>query len=114
MRWTISILPLVALGFSVTGCAAVRAHQTAETEQVLAAAGLQVQPADTPEKVARYLRDGQSQYVYADPETCRCLYVGDEKRYQRYQELSLQKQLNDERMSAARQNYWGIFGPWYW
>jgi hypothetical protein len=125
MRWTISILPLVALGFSVTGCAAVRAHQTAETEQVLAAAGFQVQPADTPEKVAhlqtltpkkvaRYLRDGQPQYVYADPETCRCLYVGDEKGYQRYQELSLQKQLIDERMSAARQNYWGIFGPWYW
>ena len=125
MRWAISILPLVALGFSVTGCAAVRAHQTAETEQVLAAAGLQVQPADTPgkvahlqtltpKKVARYLRDGQPQYVYADPETCRCLYVGDEKRYQRYQELSLQKHLNDERMSAARQNYWGIFGPWYW
>ena len=125
MRWTISILPLLALGFSVTGCAAVLAHQTAETEQVLAAAGFQVQPADTPgkvahlqtltpKKVARYLRDGQPQYVYADPETCRCLYVGDEKRYQRYQELSLQKQLNDERMSAARQNYWGIFGPWYW
>jgi hypothetical protein len=124
-RWTIPILALVALGLSVTGCAAIRAHQTAETEQVLAAAGFQVQPADTPEelahlqtltprKVVRYVRDGQQQYVYADPETCRCFYMGDEQRYQRYQELSLQKQLNDERMSAARQNYWGIFGPWYW
>ena len=125
MRWTALILPLVALSLSVTGCAAIRAHQTAQTEQVLAAAGFQVEPADTPEKLAhlqtltprkvvRDMRDGQPQYVYADPETCRCLYVGDEKRYQRYQELSLQKQLNDERMSAARQNYWGIFGPWYW
>src|SRR5229473_7431238 len=116
MRWTIPILPLVvALGLSVTGCAAIRAHQTAETEQVLAAAGFQVEPADTPEKLAHLqtltprkvvqdMRDGQPQYVYADPETCKCLYVGDEKRYQRYQELSLQKQLNDERMSAARQN----------
>ena len=53
MRWTIPILPLVvALGLSVTGCATIRAHQTAETEQVLAAAGFQVEPADTPEKLA--------------------------------------------------------------
>src|SRR5216684_4100564 len=64
MRWTIPILPLVvALGLSVTGCASIRAHQTAETEQVLAAAGFQVEPADTPEKLARDVRDGQPQYV---------------------------------------------------
>jgi hypothetical protein len=130
MRWTTPILPLVALGLSVTGCAAIRAHQTVETEQVLAAAGFQVKPADTPEKLAhlqtltprkvvRYTRDGQPQYVYADPETCKCLYVGDEQRYQKYQELSLQKQIADEQMSAAQTNWdasmnWGAWGPWGW
>src|SRR6266851_9699597 len=31
-RWAIPMLALVALGLSVTGCAAIRAHQTAETE----------------------------------------------------------------------------------
>ena len=83
------ILPLIALSLSVTGCAAIRTHQTAETEQVLAAAGFQVKPADTPEKLAhlqtltprkvvRYTRDGQLQYAYADPDTCKCVYVGDE------------------------------------
>jgi len=130
MRWTKPILPLVALGLSVTGCAAIRAHQTVETEQVLAAAGFQVKPADTPEKLAhlqtltprkvvRYARDGQTQYVYADPETCKCLYVGDEQRYQKYQELSLQKKIADEQMSAAQTNWdasmnWGAWGPWGW
>ena len=130
MRWTTPILPLVALGLSVTGCAAIRAHQTVETEQVLAAAGFQMKPADTPEKfahlqtltprkVVRYTRDGQPQYVYADPETCKCLYVGDEQRYQKYQELSLQKQIADEQMSAAQTNWdasmnWGAWGPWGW
>ena len=115
MRWTKPILPLVALGLSVTGCAAIRAHQTVETEQVLAAAGFQVKPADTPEKLAhlqtltprkvvRYTRDGQVHYVYADPETCTCLYVGDEQRYQKYRELSLQKQIADEQLSAAQAN----------
>ena len=130
MRWTKPILPLVALGLSVTGCAAIRAHQTVETEQVLAAAGFQVKPADTPEKLAhlqtltprklvRYTRDGQPQYVYADPETCKCLYIGDEQRYQKYQELSLQKKIADEQMSAAQTNWdasmnWGAWGPLGW
>lgn len=130
MRWTTPIIFLVALGLSVTGCAAIRAHQTVETEQILAAAGFQVKAADTPEKLAhlqtltprklvRYTRDGQPQYVYADPETCKCLYVGDEQRYQKYQELSLQKQIADEQRSAAQTNWdasmnWGASGPWGW
>ena len=124
LRWTTLILPLVALSLSVTGCAAIRAHQTAETEQILAAAGFQVEPADTPEKLAhlqtltprkvvRDTRDGQPEYVYADPERCKCVYVGDEKRYQRYQELSLQKQIADEQLSEER-TYWGPWGPWGW
>ena len=113
----------------MTGCATIRAHQTAETEQVLAAAGFQVEPADTPEKLAhlqtltprkvvRDVRDGQPEYVYADPQTCKCLYVGDEQRYQKFQELSLQKKIADEQRSAARanweasMNWWG--GPWGW
>ena len=73
----------------------------------------------TPWRVVRYTRDGQPQYVYADPETCKCLYVGDEQRYQKYQELSLKKQIADEQMSAAETNWdasinWGAWGPWGW
>jgi hypothetical protein len=128
MRWRTAILPLVVLGLSLTGCAAIRAHRTAETEQVLVAAGFQMKPADTPAKLAhlqtltprkvvRYTRDGQVHYVYADPETCTCLYVGDEQRYQKYQELSLQKQIADEQMSAAQANLdasmsWDAWDPW--
>jgi len=130
MRWTTLILPLVALGLSVTGCATIRAHQTAETEQILAAAGFQVKLADTPEKLAhlqtltprkvvRQVRDGQPQYVYADPETCKCVYVGDEQRYQKFQELSLQKKIADEQMSEALANWdasmgWEGWGRWGW
>ncbi len=71
-----------------------------------------------PRKVVRDVRDGQPQYVYADPQTCKCLYVGDEQRYQKFQELSLQKKIADEQRSAARanweasMNWWG--GPWGW
>jgi hypothetical protein len=46
------------------------------------------------------------------------LYVGDEQRYQKFQELSLQKKIADEQLSAARaswdasMNWWG--GAWGW
>jgi hypothetical protein len=129
-RWTTLMLALVALGVSVTGCTAIRAHQTAETEQILVAAGFNVKSADTPEKLAhlqtltprkvvRYSRVGQTQYVYADPETCKCLYVGDEQSYQKYQKLSLQKKIADEQLSAAQANWdasmdWEGWGPWGW
>lgn len=129
IRWTTGILPLVALGLGVTGCATIRAHQAVETEQILDAAGFQVKPADTPEelarlqtqtprKVVRDVRDGQPRYVYADPETCKCSYVGDEQSYQKFQELKLQKRIADEQMSAAHanweasMNWWGT--PWGW
>jgi hypothetical protein len=130
IRSTRLILPLLALGLGMTGCAAIRARQAAETEQVLAAAGFRMKPADTPEKLAhlqtltprkvvRYTRDDQPQYVYADPDTCKCIYVGDEKGYQKYQELSLQKQIADEQLAAAQANRdasmnWGLWGPWGW
>jgi hypothetical protein len=48
------------------------------------------------------------------------LYVGDEQRYQKFQELSLQKKIADEQMSAAQanrdasMNWWGSWGPWGW
>jgi hypothetical protein len=130
IRSTRLILPLLALGLGMTGCAAIRARQAAETEQVLAAAGFRMKPADTPEKLAhlqtltprkvvRYTRDAQPHYVYADPDTCKCMYVGDEQGYQKYQELCLQKQIADEQLAAAQANRdasmnWGLWGPWGW
>jgi hypothetical protein len=45
--------------------------------------------------------------------------VGDQQSYQKYQALSLQKQIADERLAAAQANRdasmnWGILGPWGW
>ena len=129
-RWTRPILPIILVGLAATGCATIRAHQAAESEQVLSAAGFVMKPADTPERLAelqklaprtvvRHVRDGQARYVYADPDTCKCLYVGDERQFQKYQELSLQKKIADEQLSAAEANRdasldWGMRGPWWW
>lgn len=129
-RWTGPILPLILAGLAIGGCASIRARQTAQTEQILSAAGFVMRSADTPDrlaelqkvqprKVVRYVRDGQTQYVYADPYTCRCLYEGNEQQYQKYQALSLQKKIADEQLGAAEANQdaslnWGLSGPWWW
>jgi hypothetical protein len=100
MSRKVVLVIVLALGFS--GCAAIRTNQTHWTEQLLTAAGFRVEPAGTaeerarlqalrPRKVVQEERDGERRYVYADPEGCTCLYVGNEQQYQKYQKLKIQK-----------------------
>lgn len=123
-RWIIGLAAgLLALG----GCATASQRPFA-TENVLSAAGFQMQLPDTPARLAslrtlpprRVLprtRDGHVEYVYADPTRCGCLYVGTEAQYQQYRRYTLEKQLADERLDAARTygyglDTWGEWGPW--
>jgi hypothetical protein len=122
IRCAASILAFTALALAATGCAAIRAHEAgeraqeaAETERILTAAGFQIEPADTPERLAqlrtltahrvvRSSRDGQPRYVYADPDGCQCLYVGDPKQYEKYRKLTLRawgKALSEEAPMAT-------------
>jgi len=126
-RWMVALAGVViALG----GCATIRRHATLDTEQVLAAAGFVMKLGDTPEKLANLQalkprtlvpqeRGGHLYYVYADPEACRCLYVGTESQYQEYQRLVLAQRRADEELMAAQENLnatlnWGIWDPWPW
>jgi hypothetical protein len=125
------VVVLGAMAIALGGCATIRRHETQGTEQVLSAAGFQMQLGDTPEKLAslRVLptrrlvpqaRDGRLYYVYADPEVCRCLFVGAEPQYQEYQRLALRKRIADEELMAAQNILsastmnWGLWGPWPW
>ena len=126
-----SVVVLASVVIALGGCATIRRHEALDTEQVLSAAGFHMKLGDTPEKLAslralptRRLvpneRDGRLYYVYADPEVCRCLYVGTEPQYQEYQRLALQKRLADEELMAAQDFLsgatmnWGAWGPWPW
>jgi hypothetical protein len=101
---------------------------TLTTEQLLAAAGFQQKVADTPAKLAHletltparklvtHQRDGHLYYVYADPETCKCLYVGTAAQYQ----LALEKRRESEELVAMQQSpdddavIWNLWAPWPW
>lgn len=121
---------LFACAVSLAGCASMEASETAQTENMLAAANFRIKLADTPEKMAHlktltqhklvpHEKDGQVYYVYADATTCQCVYWGDEAAYQRYQQFAVQQQIADEQRMAAQMNQnaamnWGMWGPGPW
>ena len=110
------------------GCAAIRNAQAMETERVLAASGFKMKFADTSEKLAHletltqqklvaHPHDGAVRYVYADATSCKCLYVGDEAAYQRFQQLAIQQNIADEQREDAAiaedaSMRWGLWGGW--
>ena len=94
--WLAVALPVTALAGSVVvqGCAIV----AETTESRLTQAGFRKLSADTPAKISHLQtlpartfvkrnRDGRTYYVYADPEYCKCLYVGTVEQYARYRIL---------------------------
>lgn len=115
------------------GCVSEQS-QVQETEQMLAAAGFLEKPAITPERqnqlamlppykiLSQPIHAGNADtygYVYADPQYCHCLFLGDPKAYQQYQQMAVQKKIADEQMRAAEMAEnayfdWGMWGPYDW
>ena len=97
---------------------------TMRTEQLLAATGFEMKLADTPEKLANLStltprrtlipqeRDDRLYYVYADPDLCKCLYVGTSTQYER----ALQKSFASDQSIAIGEELnalaWDLWGPW--
>ena len=98
----------------------------------LAAAGFQMKYAKTPEQLAKVGSlpqrrltpttgpDGQTLFVWADAADCKCIYVGSDAAYDRYQRLSAEQQiaLENEMASENAMVYmnwgtWGAWGPWW-
>jgi len=123
------VVPLLLLA----ACASER-EIAQEMEQMLAAAGFRMQPADTPQRqtelaalpprqlLAQRLQAGGKDavgYVYGDPDFCHCVYLGDAKAFQAYQQLAFQQRLAQERLQAAAMEEsasfnWGAWGPGFW
>jgi hypothetical protein len=118
----------VGLAVALAGCAAIDRHEAEQTEQLLAAAGFEMRPADTPAKLAdldrlqqhklvRHERDGEATYVYADAADCKCLYTGDQRNYDQFEKLRVQEDVAQQEMMAAEMNQeaamnWEMWGPW--
>ena len=121
-----SIAVIAVLGIVLAGCAAMEKSEATDTEQLLASAGFKMKPADTPEKLAHlktltqlkvvpHDRNGKVFYVYADAVNCKCVYAGDAKAYQRYENLAVKQ--NIAQMNEDASMDWGMWGwggmGWY-
>lgn len=108
------LLALVG-AFAVTGCAgldrSLEASDAQEVETQLRFAGFHLIPSDSPQRIesmrsmpplafSRVLRDGQPYFVYADPVSCMCLWVGTKDNYDRFLQLSAAAQMNTQQAIA--------------
>ena len=93
---------LALLATLVAGCSSIENSNAVTTERELAAAGFQMQMANTPERLAHLKtlpqrklfptrKDDNLVYVYADATSCECIYAGSETDYQQYQRISLRQ-----------------------
>lgn len=117
-----ALMAIVVL-LATAGCAAIQKSNAMDQERMLAAANFQMKFAKTPEQIAKIEAlpqrkltpvpgpDGKNRFVYADAQFCKCVYVGTEEAYDRYQNLTVKKQIA-ENEEAASMN-WGAWGPWY-
>ncbi|HJU27783.1 MAG TPA: hypothetical protein VJ718_01355 [Candidatus Binataceae bacterium] len=111
----------MALAFALTaalctaGCAESAHHRADRIEAMLAASGFRMHPADTEEhqrrletmpplKLQYFFVNGKPRYWFADPQFCKCIYIGNEHDYQNYQSLRLQEQIARRQQEAAELN----------
>src|SRR2546428_13352274 len=99
---TVLSLALTA-AMMLTGCATIRGSDARSTEQLLAAAGFVMRPADTAERQQRlaarppyrlesHTKNGKGVYTHADPDGCQCLHVGGPQEYSQDQHLRVPRQ----------------------
>ena len=97
---------------ALPGCATLQRADAMDTERTLAAAGFRMKLADTPERLSQIEglpqreltlapAGSELRFVYADANYCKCLFVGTEDAYDRYQKLALEKQIE------MNWGYWG-------
>jgi len=93
------VLSAVAIVTVLGGCTAMRRDRASETTSLLTQAGFKVLQADTPERMAKLntltpykvipwkRKSGGTVYAYAEPDLCKCVYVGSPKQYAQYRQL---------------------------
>ncbi|MGB8682293.1 MAG: hypothetical protein WCD12_05365 [Candidatus Binatus sp.] len=117
---------IAALSAALCGCSSVSqsiepqpptAEQKAEQlEPMLAAAGFRMLPADTPQRqqqlstlvpldVNYYVgKTGNLHYYMADPDYCKCMYIGTEENYQQYEKIKLNQQFQAKEGEISRED----------
>jgi len=113
---------IAALSAALAGCGSLQPpppspeQQAEQVEPMLAAAGFRMLPADTPKRqdqlesllplqVQYYVgKTGNLHYWMADPYYCKCMYIGTEEDYQKYEQMKLNEQFEAKEGEISEQN----------
>jgi hypothetical protein len=108
---------------SLAVCAGMAACSPVQNkEDMLAAAGFTLVPANTPQRQAslatlpphkfvHQVRNNMVIFTYADPTICDCLYIGNQAAYDRYRENVFVRNIANEQAMTAEINQMDM-GPW--
>jgi hypothetical protein len=123
------MLALAAACVLLSACATPQ-QIVQDREDLLAAAGFTLRPANTPQRqdllrtlppnrFVQRVRGDRVVYLYADPLVCACLYIGDQAAYGRYRQEVFQRRVASDQLLAAQMNQnaawdWGPWGPGWW
>lgn len=120
-----ALVAAAGLTLGIAGCVSPQ-QQVGQKEDLLAAAGFQIRPADSPHRIAAMqrlppnkfvtkVRDGQPVYLYSDPLDCNCLYLGTQQNWDAYRAEVLARQIaNEQQMTAIMNQEAWDWGPWGW
>ena len=115
---SIGILAVLAL---LAGCTSIQHQRVADSEGILAEAGFQAQPLTGPDLKMIHPRQliaasDIGTYEFADPQFCRCRYIGGAKELSELQGLRSVRQQEHERMLKAWSPWSSadprVWGPW--
>ena len=95
---------LLLLAGTLGACTTIDRQEAADTGKLLAAAGFQKRPARSterqqelssmpPHRMVAHADGAKAVYTYADPQNCRCFYVGGPKEYAQYRDLEASEQI---------------------
>lgn len=114
---------IFATALLISGCQSPQ-QAVQSKEDLLAAAGFTINPANTParlvsmrklppHKFVQQTNGGNVVWVYADPTVCQCVYFGDQTAWSNYRAMVFAKQLaNEQQMTAIMNQNAFDFGPW--
>lgn len=123
-RFCAAAVPLLTVAMlGIAGCVSQQT-QVGQKEDLLAGAGFQMRPADSPHRLAAmktlppnrfiiHIRNGSPVYLYADPLDCDCLYFGTQQNWDAYkQEVFARQVANENQMTAIMNQQDWDWGPW--
>jgi hypothetical protein len=114
---------IVVAALLVSACQST-SQSVQSRENLLAAAGFTIKPANTPARLAamkklpphkfvQQTNGGNAVWVYADPTICQCVYFGDQTAWSNYRaEVFAQHLADEQRMTAIMNQNAFDFGPW--